>query len=113
MTVMEKQMRHSTKIVQVYAELRDALGDTVPAGELFAMAERLVDAAGRRETIDRCGRIAVSVLDIIAIDSAMRDGGWALLDAPCSIELFDDDGQDLSWQPRGHNSLIRLIGQAA
>lgn len=106
-------MRHSTKIVQVYAELRDALGGSVAAGELLAMAERLIDAAGRRELIDRCGRSAETIYDVVAIDKAMCDGGWALLDAPCSTELFGDDGCDLSWQPRPLIAFASLIGRMA
>lgn len=101
----EVQVRNSAKLVHVYAELRGAIGDAMPAGEILAMAERLLDLATRREIIDRCGRIDDTSFGCVPIDSAMRDGGWALLCDQWSAELFGDDALDLSWQPASRHAL--------
>lgn len=94
-------MRHSAKLLQVYVELRDTIGDAMAAGELFAMAERLLDLTSRRDLIDRCGRIDETSFGAVPIDRAMRDGGWALLCDTASAELFGDDAADHAWHS-GH-----------
>jgi len=91
-------MRKSILSIQVYAELRAALGHSLPAGELLSMAERLVDAATRRELIDRCGR-RDERLELQPTDIAMQDGGWALLDAERSGGMFDSACDDQGCMP--------------
>lgn len=94
-------MRHSVRLLQVYVELRDIIGEALAAGELFAMAGRLLDLTGRRDVIDRCGRMDETSFGAVPIDRAMRDGGWALLCDTASAELFGDDAAEHAWQP-GH-----------
>lgn len=92
-------MRKSSLSIHVYAELRAALGDAIPAGELLAMADRLIDAATRREVIDRCGRWDDACLDLRPIDVAIRDGGWSVLNAERADLWFDDEHADCAPMP--------------
>lgn len=93
-------MRASSKLIQVYVELRSALGDAISAGEVLALAQRLVEAADHREVIDRCGTAIDDLWGCVPLDQAIRDGGWALYCEHWSPETYGDDALDRSWQPR-------------
>jgi hypothetical protein len=93
-------MKRSKKLLLVYEEIRRAVGSMVSAGEVLEIAERLVDLANYRETIDRCGTMDFSTFGSIPLDRAFDDGGWALLhDCYASGLLGDDEPADYSWCP--------------
>lgn len=88
-------MTRAKQLLLVFAELRRALGDTMPAREVFETAVRLVDLASYREIIDRCGTADLATVGCVPLDRAFDDGGWALLhEGYASGMLGDDDSAD-------------------
>lgn len=91
-------MQRSKRLLLVYAEIRSALGSQISAGEVLAIAERLVDMANYRDVIDKCGTVDCSTPGSIPLDRAFDDGGWALLhDCYANGLLGDDDPADYFW----------------
>jgi len=73
-------MRRSFIIRQVFAELRHALGNEIPAIELLQFAAKLVDAT--RTPLIRDDEKFVSVrpaIDELPMDKAFADGGWRIM----------------------------------
>lgn len=85
-------MRRADKLREIYAELR-ASGIEAPAADLIRIAHIILRAyAGDDETIDEFGRPRDSrMLSGMAVDDAMRDGGWRVLDYEASRSRGIDD----------------------
>ena len=103
----------ASKIRQVFAELRYALGDEVPAIELLQLAARLVDAT-RATTIsddDKVVRFRPSS-DQLPLDEAFADGGWRVMarDRAYSPDQFEDDP---CLRARAKSTLDQLLKRAA
>jgi hypothetical protein len=73
-------LNRASKLQQVYAELRRALGSQVPAVDLLRLASTLVDASKPRvvteSEVTGGPRFA---LDQAPLDVAFADGGWRIL----------------------------------
>jgi hypothetical protein len=87
--------RPTSKLRQVYVELRRALGGTVPAGELLRLASQLVDATRSRVMSEEDLTIRCHPsFDELPLDAAFADGGWRILarERRWGIEAdYDDD----------------------
>jgi hypothetical protein len=102
-----------SKIRQVFAELRSALGNELPAIELLQLAAKLVDATrdsavGSDEKIVRLR----SSVDELPLDEAFADGGWRIMarDHAYSRDQFDDDP---CLNARARSTLDHLMKRAA
>jgi hypothetical protein len=102
-----------SKIRQVFAELRRALGNEVPAIELLQLATKLVDvtrdsSVGSDEKIVRLR----SSVDELPLDEAFADGGWRIMarDRAYNRDQFDDDP---CLSARAKLTLDRLMKRAA
>jgi hypothetical protein len=70
----------ASKLQQVYAELRRALGSQVPAVDLLRLASKLVDAATPQPTPDKDVTVqSRPAFDQVPLDIAFADGGWRIL----------------------------------
>jgi hypothetical protein len=82
------------KVRQVFAELRYALGNEMPAIELLQLATKLVDAT-RAASIDDDDKIVAlpPSHEQLPLDQAFADGGWRIMarDRAYEQEQFDDD----------------------
>jgi hypothetical protein len=105
--------QQASKIRQVYAELRHALGDEIPAIELLRLAAKLVDAAEhpsvREENVVGMRR---SIDQLLPLDEAFADGGWRMMarDRAYHSETFEDDP---CLSVRAKSNLNRLLKRAA
>jgi hypothetical protein len=82
------------KIRQVFAELRYALGNELPAVELLQLAAKLVDAT--RAPSARDDEKIVNLrpsMDQLPLDEAFADGGWRMMarDRAYDTGHFEDD----------------------
>lgn len=73
-------MRQAARVLEVYKELRVALGAKKSASEILACAASLVELFSIEEGVpvfdDSTGRTPPSMLPL---DSAIADGGWRIL----------------------------------
>jgi hypothetical protein len=86
--------QRALKIRQVFAELRNALGNEIPAIELLQLAARLVDATRSPNVRDDEAVIRVRPsIDELPLDKAFADGGWEIMarDHAYRFEQFDED----------------------
>lgn len=85
----------SIKVRQVFAELRNALGSEIPAGELLKLAAALVDASYPREPKDEHRNfVDRPAFDQVPLDKAFADGGWNIMETEprwVSESYWDDD----------------------
>ncbi len=82
------------KVRQVFAELRWAVGNEIPAIELLQLATKLVDAT-RATLIGDVDKIVAlrPSHDQLPLDEAFADGGWRIMarDHACNLEQFEDE----------------------
>lgn len=101
------------KIRQVFAELRLALGNELPAIELLQLAAKLVDAT-RQPSVRDDGKIVGlrPSMDQIPLDEAFADGGWRIMarDRAYYPDHFEDDP---CLSARTKSTLDRLMKRAA
>jgi len=73
-------MNRPSKIRKIYAELRRALGDDIPAHELINTAAALLELYTEDDTGPHLrlvgGRVA---FDQLPLDEALSDGGWRVM----------------------------------
>lgn len=84
----------ASKVRQVFAELRYALGNEIPTIELLQLATKLVDATRMPSTGDNDKIVALRPShDQLPLDQAFADGGWRIMarDRGYGHEQFDDD----------------------
>lgn len=76
-------MASAAKIRAIYAELRSAIGDVAPAGELLRLAHAILDSfAPDLDELGAFGRARGGrSLFVLSVDEAMEDGGWQILDS--------------------------------
>jgi len=79
-------MNKPTKIRAIYQELRVALGDQVPAGEILHAATKILELA----TEEKPGVVASTrdprpTREELPVDEAISDGGWRLLSQESNI----------------------------
>lgn len=104
--------QRSLKIRRVFAELRHAFGDEIPAIELLRLAAKLVDAAQptsvREENVVSMRRS----MDQLPLDEAFADGGWRIMarDRTYHNETFEADP---CLSARAKSNLNRLLKRAA
>jgi hypothetical protein len=81
------------KVRQVFFELRNALGTSVPAGELLKLAAALVDATSPEQGNVDDGTSPTVARDLLPLDQAFADGGWRVMERePRWIaEIYPDD----------------------
>jgi hypothetical protein len=82
------------KIRQVFAELRYAIGNEIPAIELLQLATKLVDAT--RATLIADDDKVVGLRphhDQLPLDEAFSDGGWRIMacDLAYNLEQFENE----------------------
>lgn len=96
----------------VFLELRRALGDAFSAGELLRLAASLVAAYKLKwEDKDYGGYAARDPFSAAAVDKAMMDGGWKILDFEHSsgMPMSDDPPENqLAVEAR----INRFVGRA-
>jgi hypothetical protein len=68
----------ATKVHQVFAELRRAVGKEIPAGELLRLAARLVNASRPRH-YNGPSEDSRQTSDALPLDKAFADGGWHIM----------------------------------
>jgi len=103
---------HAFKIRQVFAELRHAVGNEIPAIELLQLAAKLVEATRPPSLRDeKIVRLRPSI-DELPLDEAFADGGWRIMarDRACTTEQVEDDP---CLGARARNTLERLMKRAA
>jgi hypothetical protein len=101
------------KIRQVFAELRYAVGNEMPAIELLHLATKLVDAT-RAPSIDDDDKIVALRLsnDHLPLDEAFADGGWRIMARDCAYNT--DHLEDDPWlSAKAKSTLDRLMKRAA
>ena len=94
----------SIKVRQVFAELRQALGAEIPAGELLRLAAALVDASSPGEAKDPHQSLDPRpAYDQVPLDKAFADDGWAIMriDPRLVADAYGDD--DPSFTTRNFN----------
>lgn len=82
------------KIRQVFAELRYAIGNEIPAIELLQLATKLVDATRATLIGDDDKIVALRPShDQLPLDEAFADGGWRIMarDRAYNLEQFEDE----------------------
>jgi hypothetical protein len=89
-------MNRPTKLRAIYQELRTALGDQVPAGEILYSATKLVELA----TEENLGvltslREPRPTREELPVDEAISDGGWRLLSQEGSIINATFGGEEI------------------
>lgn len=101
------------KIRQVFAELRHALGNEIPAIELLQLAAKLVDVT-RAPSVGNDDKIVIlrRFNDQLPLDEAFADGGWRMMarDRAYNAEDFEDDAL---LSARTKSTLDRLMKRAA
>jgi hypothetical protein len=76
-----RRMNRPSQTRAVYLELRRALGGAFSAGELLRLAASLIAAYKLdRDDRDYGGYAARDAFAAAAVDKAMMDGGWTILD---------------------------------
>lgn len=101
------------KIRQVFAELRYALGNEMPAIELLLLATKLVDATCAPSIGDDDKIVALRPShDQLPLDQAFADGGWRIMarDRAYNSDQFEDDP---SLGSGATSTLDRLMKRAA
>jgi hypothetical protein len=101
------------KIRQVFAELRYALGNEIPATELLGLAAKLIDATREPSVRDNDGLVSArSSIDELPLDKAFADGGWRIMarDRVSDSDHFEDD---LCLGARARSTLDHLMKRAA
>lgn len=75
-------MRKSALVLQVFAELKHALGPDVPDGDVLRLANALLRAYVHTQEDEGPRLRATAFLPFISeeVDAAMADGGWRVLD---------------------------------
>lgn len=97
----------------MFAELRFALGNQIPAIELLQLATKLVDATRTPFIVDDDKIVTLRPSrDQLPLDEAFADGGWGILarDWSYSAEQFDEDPCPGT---RTRSTLDRLIMRTA
>lgn len=87
-------MARSRKVRAVFAELRRALGEEIPAGELLRLAAALVDASYSQVRKDEHRNLgARPTFDQVPLDEAFADGGWRIMETEPSwiVDTWDDN----------------------
>ena len=92
-------MNRPKKVRRVYIELRQTLGNEVPAYDLLRSAARLVDIFD-----DRKGHLGIRhgtprpTFEELPLDKAFADGGWRVLARESSllVEMFSEDPRDMT-----------------
>lgn len=82
------------KVRRVFAELRQALGSGVPAGDLLRLAAKLVDATLPPEERDNDKVVGSRpTFDELPLDKAFADGGWRIMarERRSNVGEFDED----------------------
>ncbi len=101
------------KVRRVFAELRQALGGDVPAGELLQLAAKLVNATHPQDERDY-GDLASprQTFDELPLDMAFADGGWRIMarERSCNVGQFDEDP---SMRERSRTKLNAILKRAA
>lgn len=85
----------SLKVRQIFAELRSAIGDEIPAGELLRLAAALVNTSSAPDTDEGYGESHDRyICDQLPLDEVLFDGGWRLVATErgwFSDEVLDND----------------------
>lgn len=105
--------QRALKIRQVFAELRHALGNEIPAIELLQLAAKLVDST-RAPSVpddDKLASVRPSI-DELPLDKAFADGGWGIM-ARDRAYSFDQCEEDPCVGARTKSTLDRLMKRAA
>ncbi len=87
-------LNRTSKLHQVYAELRRALGHKVPAGDLLRLASKLVDASAPQLKTESDLTVKWRpAFDQVPLDRAFADGGWRIMarERRWRTEADDDD----------------------
>ena len=82
-------MTKTTRVREVYAELRSGLGNEVPAREILRLAHWIVDAADQRVILDYTGAGSRPQAD--AVDQMMMRNPWLLVEDARENGFFEDD----------------------
>jgi hypothetical protein len=101
------------KVRQVFAELRHALGNELPAIELLQLAAKLVDATQPLSVRDDEKIVSLRPSkDQLPLDEAFADGGWRMMarDRAYDKDHFEDDP---CLSARAKSTLDRLMKRAA
>jgi hypothetical protein len=92
-------MGSAAKIRAIYAELRSAIGDIAPAGELLRLAYAIAKSfAPNLDELGLFGRPREgSAFFALPVDEAMDDGGWKVLNFEThrNFDIEDIDPQDV------------------
>jgi hypothetical protein len=103
----------ASKVRQVFAELRYALGNEMPTIELLQLATKLVDATRMPSSggDDKIVQLRPSH-DQLPLDEAFADGGWRIMarDRLYTLEHFEDDP---CLSERAKSTFDRLMKRAA
>lgn len=88
-------MRKHDVLRAIYVELRATLGPEIPAGEVIRLANLILRAYSGldHESIDDHSGSRTSIVSM-AVDTAMQDGGWRVLEfeeSQCSLHERDYD----------------------
>lgn len=89
-------MSSARRVREVYAELRSALGDDLPAGEVLRMAAQIVELADRQILFDMtrgCERP-----DYWSVDEMIGRRGWMVVEEAYRAGFFDDDEPVGAWR---------------
>jgi hypothetical protein len=101
------------KIRQVFAELRYALDNAIPAIELLQLATKLVDAT-RAPSIGDDDKIVIlrPSDEQLPLDEAFADGGWGIMvrERAYDPDHFEDDPCS---RARAKSTLDQLMKRAA
>jgi len=91
--------KSSPKVHQIYSELRRAVGDEIPAGELLRLALKLVKTAnplGKSEASSI--KVFWPDFDEMALDEAFMDGGWKVMSQERHDKYGDDYNDSFDWR---------------
>jgi hypothetical protein len=86
-------MRKGDLLRSIYAELRSSLGREVTAGEVIRLANLILRSYTGLEDFREDGRAGGPGRSLVclAVDTAMRDGGWRVMEFEESQRSHDDD----------------------